>query len=174
MPPSPPPHQLSASTTFLWKALSVTTVGTTSVGCWLWYDYKTCHPMRKLKYQPRESLVRFHNVCVNQMPFISRVLSLKDLQQHYNGKNGKPTFISAGGKVYDVSTSDMFRSTYKNFAGQDATIALAKMSLDVKDVSRMDTWKQLSPQDQKSLQSWTNYFDEKYYIKGRLKEYITE
>lgn len=33
------------------------------------------------------------------------------------------------GRVYDASSSSMFQDSYKAFAGQDATIALAIMSL---------------------------------------------
>ena len=101
-------------------------------------------------------------------------MSLQDLQQ-FNGK-GKSckTYFSAAGKIYDVTPSEMFSSTYQQWAGRDATVALASMSLKASDIGRTDIWKQLSPADEKSLQSWTNYFDQKYYVKGHLKEWYEE
>eukprot|EP00797_Seminavis_robusta_P010602 Sro178_g078060.2 (110) ;mRNA; f:21138-21467 len=100
-------------------------------------------------------------------------MSLRDLES-FNGKNGNGTYFSAAGKIYDVSTSDMFASAYSRWAGRDATVALAKMSLKPEDISRTDIWKSLDESDQKSLVSWLSYFDEKYYIRGRLKEYYEE
>lgn len=146
--------------------------GTSAVlgAVYLWYDYKTCHPMRQIKYDPEEAVVRFHNTCINRIPTATRMMAMKELEQ-FNGTNGRPTFFSAGGKIYDVSSSDMFASTYSQWAGKDATVALARMSLDPQDISRTDIWKSLSDSDKKSLKSWTDYFDEKYYIKGRLKEW---
>ena len=48
---------------------------------------------------------------------------------------------------------------------------MARMSLDPNDISRTDIWRKLSVKDEKSLKSWIDYFDQKYYIKGYLKEY---
>ena len=152
------------------RGLRVGATATGLGGAYLWYDYKTCHPMRQLKYEPEQAVVRFHNMCVNQVPFVSRVMTLKELE-NFDGTQGKPTFFSAGGKIYDVSSSGMFSTTYTQWAGKDATVALARMSLDKSDISRTDIWKSLSETDQVSLKSWTDYFDEKYYIKGRLKEW---
>ena len=153
--------------------------GTTTIlgGAYLWYDYKSCHPMRKRvgNYDPTEALIRFHNTCVNRFipPGLYPMISLKELEQ-FNGTKGKPTFFSVGGTIYDVSSSDMFSSTYSQWAGKDATVALARMSMDPQDISRTDIWKSLSESDQVSLKSWTDYFDEKYYIKGRLKEWVED
>lgn len=152
--------------------VSVTTAGL--AGGYIWYDYKTCHPMRQIKYDPEEAIVRFHNMIVNRIPMAGGgKMSLEQMGQ-YDGTNGKPTFFSAGGKIYDVSQSAMFSTTYSQWAGKDATVALAKMSLEKNDISRTDIWKSLSDSDQVSLQSWTDYFDEKYYIKGKLKEWHDE
>jgi predicted heme/steroid binding protein len=156
------------------KVLTATTTITSIGGIYLLYDFKTCHPMRKVKYEPKEALVRLHNVCVNQLPVSwYRQLSLQELQA-YNGQGRRPTYFSTAGNVYDVSTSGMFQSTYSQWAGQDATVALAKMSLQPQDISRTDGWKNLSEQDRKSLDSWIRYLDEKYYIKARLKEWYHE
>jgi predicted heme/steroid binding protein len=170
---NPDRKKTMASTNTAVKLLSATTASTGLVGAYLWYDYKTCHPMRKIKYEPNEALIRFHNTCVNQLPFLVSTLSLQELQR-FNGQGTHPTYFSAAGKVYDVSRSEMFSSTYSQWAGRDATVALAKMSLDPSDISRTDVWKQLSPEDEKSLKSWTYYFDEKYQIKHWLKEYVEE
>jgi predicted heme/steroid binding protein len=156
------------------KVLSATTTISGLSGLYLWYDHRTCHPMRKVKYEPKEALVRLHNACVNHMPVSWYYqLSLQELKA-YNGKGNNPTYFSTAGNVYDVSTSGMFQSTYSQWAGQDATVALAKMSLQQGDISRIDGWKNLSEQDQKSLDSWIRYLDEKYYIKARLKEWYAE
>ena len=50
-------------------------------------------------------------------------------------------------------------------------VALAKMSLNSNDVNRTDVWKDLSTTEMESLQSWIDYFDQKYYIQGYLKDY---
>jgi predicted heme/steroid binding protein len=156
------------------KVLTATTTISGLVGVYLFYDYKTCHPMRKVKYEPKEALVRLHNIGVNQLPVSWYLqMSLPELET-YNGKGHNPTYFSAAGNVYDVSTSAMFQSTYSQWAGQDATVALAKMSLRQEDISRTDGWKSLSEQDRKSLDSWKLYLDEKYYIKARLKEWYAE
>jgi predicted heme/steroid binding protein len=135
--------------------------------------------MRKIKYEPKEAVVRLHNTLVRKFPFLlfNKQISLEELSYFDGGSRSskndstKPTYFSAGGTVYDVSSSAMFASTYSQWAGKDATVALAKMSLDRKDINRTDIWKNLSGRDQESLQSWMDYFDEKYYIKGQLQEY---
>jgi predicted heme/steroid binding protein len=136
----------------------------------LGYDYNTCHPMRKMQgYSIHGALIRFHNIVVSET-HACRIMSLQDVAQ-FNGVNGRPTYFSAQGWVWDVSSSEMFREAYSSWAGNDATVALAKMSLSADDVNRTDCWKNLTPAELESVQSWTAYFMEKYMIKGRLREY---
>jgi hypothetical protein len=67
----------------------------------------------------------------------------------------------------------MFASSYGQWKGKDATVALAKMSLEATDVNRTDCWHNLSLEEQESLASWTYYFHEKYWIRAKLREYNT-
>jgi hypothetical protein len=76
-------------------------------------------------------------------------------------------YFSVEGNVYDVSASEMFKTSYNAWAGKDATISLGKMSLDEKDVNRTD-WESLTDEERESLDSWIKYFNEKYYICGRV------
>jgi len=55
-----------------------------------------------------------------------KVFTAKDLAQ-YNGKNGKPAYVAYKGKVYDVSTSFLWKDgTHQvlHSAGTDLTIAI--------------------------------------------------
>jgi predicted heme/steroid binding protein len=85
----------------------------------------------------------------------------------------KPTYFASDGYVWDVSTSTMFTANSYGqwWKGKDASVlALAKMSMDPKDANRTD-WENMNQQDINVLQSWTKYFEQKYYITGRLQEY---
>jgi hypothetical protein len=62
----------------------------------------------------------------------------------------------------------MFRESYALWKRKEASVVLAKMSLDPKDVNRID-WDTLDDTELKSLRSWTTYFKEKYRVVGRLK-----
>ena len=96
-------------------------------------------------------------------------MTLLELSE-YDGRRGRPMYFSADGIVYDASSSEAFASTYSQWAGGDATVSLARMSLSTSDVNRTD-WDCLDSEDRKSLDSWSRYFREKYPIRGRLKEY---
>lgn len=116
------------------SALKLLTTATGTAGLYLLYDYKTCHPMRKIKYDPQEALIRLHNTLIRQLlptMWMSNEMTLEELS-YFDGSSsrGKPIYFSAAGTVYDASTSAMFQSTYHQWAGKDATVALAKMSLD--------------------------------------------
>jgi hypothetical protein len=60
---------------------------------------------------------------------------------------------------------------YEMFAGRDATLALAKMRLDLADVNAIDTWPELDADGRASLESWAEYFDERYWRAGMLHEW---
>eukprot|EP00565_Helicotheca_tamesis_P009600 CAMPEP_0185729546 /NCGR_PEP_ID=MMETSP1171-20130828/6316_1 /TAXON_ID=374046 /ORGANISM="Helicotheca tamensis, Strain CCMP826" /LENGTH=169 /DNA_ID=CAMNT_0028398417 /DNA_START=38 /DNA_END=547 /DNA_ORIENTATION=- len=155
-------------------AKAATILGGSSAGfltAFVAYDYRTCHPMRKIEpYNVGQALIRLHNIFASRSLLPQRNLSLSELAQ-YDGKDGKPTYFSADGAIYDVSSSEMFASTYELWAGRDASVALAKMSLDKRDINRTD-WEKLSNEELESLQSWTEYFRQKYIIKGHLKEFL--
>mmetsp|Transcript_567 Transcript_567/g.708 ORF Transcript_567/g.708 Transcript_567/m.708 type:complete len:173 (+) Transcript_567:144-662(+) len=155
-------------------AKTATILGSGSAGfltAFIAYDYTTCHPMRKTQpYDFGIALIRLHNIFANRIVLPQRTMSLSELSQ-YDGKEGRPTYFAADGAIYDVSSSEMFSSTYGLWAGKDASIALAKMSLDKKDINRVD-WDKLSETELESLHSWTDYFRQKYLIKGHVKEFL--
>ena len=129
---------------------------------------KTCHPFRKMKgYDLHGARVRFHNQFRPRSTL--KVMTMKELAE-YDGQGGGPTYFSSDGLIWDVSTSKNFQDAYGFFRGKDATICLAKMSMNHRDVNRID-WDDLSEKELESLHSWTRYFQEKYFIIGRLKEF---
>lgn len=133
------------------------------------YDYQTQHPMRKMKsYNIREAAIRFHNT----LTIMPKTMTLDDLSK-YNGRDGKAILFAADGWIWDASQSESFQESYGFFKGADASVALAKMSMDPGDVNRTD-WEDLSEKELESLHSWTKYFHEKYFIVGKLKEYPRE
>ena len=145
------------------------TVG--AAAAYIAYDYETCHPMRRLQgYGLHGAWIRFHN---SFRPNITLTeMTLEELSE-YNGAEGRPTYFSSDGLIWDVSSFETFKDTYSFWKGKDASVALAIMSMSHKDVNRTD-WENLTENDWKSLHSWTRYFQEKYIIKGRLKEYQTK
>ena len=145
---------------------------TLAMASYVMYDYKTCHPMRKLKgYNVDGAITRFHNTLVRKHILPTSSFSLKDLSR-FDGKSQNLIYFSSDGWIWDVTKADSFQgnSPYGLWRGKDATVSLAKMSMDKSDANRTD-WENLSQQDIESLRSWTDYFAEKYFIKGKLKEY---
>ena len=126
--------------------------------------------IRKMKgYDLNGAWIRFHNQFRPKSTLT--VMTMKELAD-YDGQDGRPSYFSSNGLIWDVSTSKSFQedSSYGFFKGKDATICLAKMSMNHKDVNRTD-WDDLSDKEMESLHSWTRYFQEKYFIIGRLKEF---
>lgn len=98
-----------------------------------------------------------------------REFSLEELA-HFDGKEGRPIYLSAKDEVFDVTRGSDFYGEdggYHIMAGRDASRALALMSLDVKDVDnrRLDD---LSPGDLSILDEWVDKFHFKYTLMGRL------
>merc|ERR1712216_108000 len=149
--------------------IAVTSAGASSVAAWLCYDYQTMHGMRKFApWSMRESTVRL----LNSVYPPSTEFTLPELQ-HYNGTTQPHIYFSAKGVVFDVTDAESFQpdGAYgKNWAGRDATLSLALMSLDAKDVNRQD-WSSMGPKEVETLDSWLHYFDEKYRRVGVLREY---
>ena len=77
---------------------------------------------------------------------------------------------SCNGTVFDVSSSELFKTTYAAWAGKDATYALGFMSLDENDAVRTD-WGSMGAKERKTCEDWERYFREKYLVRGRLKEF---
>ena len=128
-------------------------------GGFLLWDYNTCHKMRKWQgWEPNGAAVRFHNLFL--APLWARRLPAAELAS-FDGRGGRPLYFSAAGRVYDASASEAFRETYgATWAGRDASVALALMSLEERDAGRLD-WHCLRPEDRQALRDWRAYFDQR-------------
>eukprot|EP01063_Lacrimia_lanifica_P022518 TRINITY_DN3007_c0_g1_i12.p5 TRINITY_DN3007_c0_g1~~TRINITY_DN3007_c0_g1_i12.p5 ORF type:complete len:135 (+),score=30.62 TRINITY_DN3007_c0_g1_i12:1908-2312(+) len=78
--------------------------------------------------------------------------------------------FAAAGRVYDVTNQDVFLRAYGDYAGRDASICLARLSLQQQDIGRTD-WDALTAKDVEVLEDWIKYFDERYVCIGHLKEW---
>lgn len=105
-------------------------------------------------------------------PLPKHDMTLDELRK-YDGKGAdKRVCIAILGRVYDCTKSYHFygpEGTYRNFAGHDATRALAKF--DVMAVKEeWDDVSDLSPSEMSSVQEWKEQFEERYDYVGRLVE----
>jgi predicted heme/steroid binding protein len=122
--------------------------------------------MRKLsQWSPRESWCRF----LNAASWPSTEFTLQDLHK-FDGKSDSRVYFSPNRVVFDASASPAFRDAYEQWAGRDATVALATMSMDPHDIDRQDH-ESLTPSERESLDSWVAYFDQKYRRVGKLAEH---
>ncbi len=115
----------------------------------------------------------------SDLPDPNRIISVEELAE--NNGDGKvpekyataPIYISAGGKVYDMSFGGVEfygkGGAYNLFAGKDASRALALVSLDPKEAENPDI-SDLDEKKIKTLNDWMKTFEEKkkYPIVGRL------
>ena len=89
----------------------------------------------------------------------------------YDGRRKKEVYLGCKGYVFDVGKSQSYRpgAPYSIFAGRDATIGLAKMSLDPVDLETRDT-SRLTETEVNTLEQWFKQFKEhyKYPIVGTL------
>ena len=134
------------------------TLGIAGPLAWLVYDTQTCHPMRRLTKRSsgtrikdfvRTSVVRLHNTCTRlEVLGQLRHITLDELGRldgrgtaaDGGTKKDEPLCFGCRGWVFDASSSDTFRTAYSGWAGQDATYALAAMSLRPEDAGRQDAW----------------------------------
>lgn len=95
--------------------------------------------------------------------------SLSQLRK-YN-KSASTRYIAVCGKVYDVTASENYAAggAYEGFPGHDATVALAKMSLDASQLDIPMESAQLEPAQQRAARDWAARFDEKYPVVGVLE-----
>ncbi len=152
----------------LWKkgflGCASTVAGVTG---FVYYDKKTAHLMRQMQsYKWKEGWIRLSNMV--RPRFTLSEMNLEELSRYDGNGETCPTYFASDGLIWDVSHSDMFRDSYSLWKGKEASVALAKMSLDPKDVNRTD-WDTLNEKELESLRSWTRYFLEKYRIVGRLR-----
>ena len=88
----------------------------------------------------------------------------------FNGEDeSKPVYLALDGDVFDVSSSKNFKkgASYHAFAGRDASVALAKMSMDKKDLKSRD-YSKLNEGETDSMKGWHREFRGKYPILGTL------
>eukprot|EP00382_Lankesteria_abbotti_P004467 CAMPEP_0113846534 /NCGR_PEP_ID=MMETSP0372-20130328/1358_1 /TAXON_ID=340204 /ORGANISM="Lankesteria abbotti" /LENGTH=106 /DNA_ID=CAMNT_0000815683 /DNA_START=46 /DNA_END=366 /DNA_ORIENTATION=+ /assembly_acc=CAM_ASM_000359 len=104
---------------------------------------------------------------------MSEELSLEQLGLCDGGaSSGGLLYVALKGTVYDVAKGREFYGPgkpYNMFAGKDATVALAKMSLQEEDTNRADFEEVLSEGERKTLASWVTRFDNKYNVVGIVK-----
>lgn len=86
-----------------------------------------------------------------------------------------PLCMGVCGKVVDVSSSENIKHGEgygKLWAGNDATYALATLSLKPEDANRLDfKLSDFTADQHKALAGWYKHFTTKYTIVGRLAEY---
>lgn len=113
----------------------------------------------------------------NRYPNVGRVLRHRDLTHaqlaHYNGVDNprKIVYVALNGKIYDVTLDGLDHygpnGSYKQFAGKDASRALACMSFDEDCLSNPRT-DDLTEQQEKTLAEWEAKFTKKYPVVGVL------
>lgn len=95
------------------------------------------------------------------------VFTLEELSK-YNGSNGK-AYVGVNGLIFDCSSCESYMpgGSYCLFAGSDATVALARMSLKSEDLNIQAS---LTDQEQKTLKEWIIFYKEKkkYPLVGKL------
>lgn len=93
----------------------------------------------------------------------------------FNGVNDDRIFISIKGKVYDCTKGAKFYGPdgpYENFAGHDASRGLAINSFDPDVIQEwdepIDDLSDLTEKEQEALDSWEDFFENKYPCVGTL------
>ena len=91
-----------------------------------------------------------------------RMFTREELSE-YDGRRRSEVYLGCKGYVFDVSKSQSYRpgSTYNIFAGKDATVGLAKMSLDPIDLESNDI-SRLKEAEIACLDQWFKQFKEHY------------
>jgi membrane-associated progesterone receptor component len=113
----------------------------------------------------------------NGYPNVGRVIRPRDLtlQQvaKYNGVDDprKTIYVVLKGKIYDVTLHgwDHYgpEGSYKQFAGKDASRALACMSFDQEFLDDPSI-ENLTQQQLKTLEEWVQKFEQKYPVIGKV------
>eukprot|EP01112_Ceratiomyxa_fruticulosa_P013316 TRINITY_DN3745_c0_g1_i1.p1 TRINITY_DN3745_c0_g1~~TRINITY_DN3745_c0_g1_i1.p1 ORF type:complete len:144 (+),score=36.81 TRINITY_DN3745_c0_g1_i1:230-661(+) len=96
--------------------------------------------------------------------------TLEEIRSHDGSDPSKPIFVAIRGRIYDVSRGKSHYGkggAYNVFAGGDASRALAKGSLDKKDIDnpRIDD---LTADEKETLDGWEEVFKGKYDYVGNL------
>jgi predicted heme/steroid binding protein len=90
--------------------------------------------------------------------------------QKFDGKNpDMPVYVAVKGTVFDVTSNrDMYvpGKGYSVFAGKDASKALGKSSLDLKDC--VSDYSDLNAEEMATLDKWHSFYAKKYPIVGTV------
>jgi len=88
----------------------------------------------------------------------------------YDGEKNPKVYVAIKGIVFDASESEHYRQggSYHIFAGRDASVALAKMSFEPKDLEDTDITK-LNYDQKDILDNWYQRFAGKYTAIGKVK-----
>lgn len=130
----------------------------------------------------KNSLVKVHDIIINLSRILSsskfergvenegeRLYSVTELSK-YNGEDGSPTiYLAVLGKVFDVSRGAKHYGpggSYHAFAGRDASRAF--FTGDFSENGITDDVLGLSPDDLKSIQDWSLFYNKEYTYKGKL------
>ena len=102
-------------------------------------------------------------------PMAKGDLTVEELKR-YDGSNAAlPVLLAAKGIIYDVTKGRDFYGKggpYNGFAGIDCSRALAKVSLDAKDLN--DDVSDLYAAERDVLNDWCRKFDDKYPVVGKV------
>ncbi|DAZ95801.1 TPA: hypothetical protein N0F65_009197 [Lagenidium giganteum] len=99
-------------------------------------------------------------------------LTLAELARYDGGQDPRGTvLVGINGTIYDVTLKGLMHygpgGTYAQFAGKDASRALACMSFDEECLSN-PSLDDLTPEQQQALADWATRFQQKYVRVGKL------
>ena len=109
---------------------------------------------------------------MESLAIIPDVIVTRDELMRYTGsQHEKRIYLCCKNIVYDVTSAKDFygpEGPYANFAGRDASRALALMSLKIEDVENTDL-SDLDDEQLSVLNDWERKFKSKYKIVGRYQ-----
>lgn len=109
---------------------------------------------------------------MESLAIIPDVIVTRDELMRYTGsQHEKRIYLCCKNIVYDVTSAKDFygpEGPYANFAGKDASRALALMSLKIEDVENTDL-SDLNEEQLNVLNDWERKFKSKYKIVGRYQ-----
>lgn len=102
-------------------------------------------------------------------PMAKGDLTVEELKRYDGSNTALPVLLAAKGIIYDVTKGRDFYGKggpYNGFAGIDCSRALAKVSLDAKDLN--DDVSDLYAAERDVLNDWCRKFDDKYPVVGKV------
>ncbi|KAN0031179.1 hypothetical protein ACTA71_010260 [Dictyostelium dimigraforme] len=111
---------------------------------------------------------------VQKPVYEKRDYSLKEIKDFKGIDETKPIFIAIKGKIYDVTGKKSTYGpggSYHLFAGNDATVCLAKSSFEEVDLNQpwtTQSLEELTPDQKDSLKNWIDFFSERYSLVGNV------